>query len=112
MKKVSKRILAFRDRLVATGLWYIDIVSFSVPSIMIIKIRGKVVDFGEDQINDIYGLSNANMADFKAKGCEPGSSLVESLGQGKEVSWVATKRNISITDFTTEAQVWSKITYS
>lgn len=74
-EKVLEKLPAFHDRLVAiewqcftsdhckvNEQWIqefyanLRIVSFSDPSIRIIKIRGKEVDFREEQINDIYGI--------------------------------------------------------
>ena len=78
---------------------------------MIIRIQGKMVDFGVDQINDIYGLLNANINEFKEKGCEPESWLADRLCLEKEVSSMATKRNISMKDFTVEAWIWLNIIY-
>lgn len=35
------------------------------------RIRGKKVRFGAEQINEVYGLSNANMIEFKGKNYGP-----------------------------------------
>lgn len=67
------------------------------------------MNFGVEQINDLYRLSNVDMTDFEAKVFEPGSWMVERLYLGKKVSWVATKRKISMNDFTDEAWVWLTI---
>lgn len=47
-----------------------SILSFLDPSNRIIMILGKEVDFGVQQINDIYGLQNTNINEFEAKRCE------------------------------------------
>lgn len=62
----------------------------------------------EKQINNIYGLTNANNNDFEAKRYEPGSWIAR-LCPGKEVSWADTKRSTSMNDFTAEAWVWLAI---
>lgn len=36
----------------------------------VIKFQGKMVNFGAEEINDIYGILNENMDKFEAKGCE------------------------------------------
>lgn len=128
LEKVLENLQAFHDRLMANGwrcltpdpckkknqwVWELyanlSVVSFLDPSIKIIRIRGKHVDFGIEKINDIYRLPKASMYEFKAKGCETGSRLEDNLCHKKEVSQVVTKRNISTNDFTAEAQIWLTI---
>lgn len=53
---------------------------------MIIKIRGKMVNFGAKQINDLYGRLNVDMAEFVAKRCKLGRWMKKRLCPGKEVS--------------------------
>lgn len=65
----------------------LSVVSLLDLSYMTIKIYGKVVDLGSEQINNIYMLSNANMGEFLEKGSKPRSWLAERLFLGKEVSW-------------------------
>lgn len=48
----------------------LSVVSLANP---VMKIRSKQVNFGVEQINAVYGLPNANMEKFRAKGCEPGT---------------------------------------
>lgn len=102
MDKVSKKLPAFHNRLVATEwlcfaldpckaneLWVwefyanLRIISFSNP---VIKIQGKGVNFRVEEINDIYGLPNANMDKFEEKGCKLGSWMEKRLCLIKEVS--------------------------
>lgn len=83
----------------------LSIVSLLDTSSMTIWIGGKVVEFGARKINDLYEIPNENMANFEAKGCELGSWLAERLCPSKEVSWVATKINISMNDFTAESWI-------
>ncbi|KAF3680502.1 hypothetical protein FXO38_02276 [Capsicum annuum] len=87
-------------------------ISFSELVNMIIQIGGKEVDFGDKKINDIYGLQNTSIGEFKEKGCKPENWLAERLCPGKEVCWVVTNKNISINDFTAKAHIWFNIIYS
>lgn len=43
------------------------------------------------------------------KGYEPRSWMVEKLCPGREVSWAAAKKGISMNDFTAEARIWLNI---
>lgn len=52
----------------------------------IVRIWGKEVYFVAEQINDIYGLSDADMILVEVKSSELGSLLVEKLFLGREVS--------------------------
>lgn len=67
------------------------------------------MQFEVEQINDIYGLPNVEMVDFEEKICDSGIWMAERLYPGKEVPWAATKRGISINDFTVEARIWLNI---
>lgn len=56
---------------------------------MTINICWKIVDFRAEQIDDIYGIPNADMGVFEEKGCEPRSWLAKTLFPIKKVSWAA-----------------------
>lgn len=58
------------------------------------RIWGKEVHFRAKKINEVYGLLNADMREFEAKDCTPGSSLVKHPCQGKEVLWNDKKSGI------------------
>lgn len=68
-----------------------------------IKIREKDVHFRAKQINEVHVLPNADMTEFQAKSYMPGTYMASILFSGREVSWVATKREISINEFIVEA---------
>lgn len=70
---------------------------------MTIKIRGKTMNFGAEQINDIYVLPHVDMGDFKEKGCERGCWLGKILCPEREVCWIKIESNISMNNFTYEA---------
>lgn len=45
-------------------------VSFSYPLNVIVKIQGKLVKVRAKQINNVYGIKQADMGAFMAKGCK------------------------------------------
>lgn len=123
-----EKLPTFHDRLVATEWrffapnpctknehwvreFYINLNIVSLSD-LVLRIQEEEVYFGAEQINDIYGLRNDNMAQFEAKGCEPRTWLVEKLCPGIEVSWATTKMRILLHDFTFKAQIWLAIIYS
>lgn len=67
------------------------------------------MNFGVVQINNLYGLINPNIADFKAKGCDPGCRMVGKLCPRKKVPWAVIKKGISMNDFIVEAHIWMNI---
>lgn len=81
-------------------------VSLSNP---VMKIQGKDVHFGIERVNKVYMLPDLDKADFQVKGCEPRTWMDCILYPGKEVSQAATKRGISMYDFTIEARNWLNI---
>lgn len=121
LNKVSEEPSTFHDRLVANqwrcfspdqcqanGHWlrefYTNLIIVYFPN-PVVKIQGKEVHFGAKQINDIYGILNANLTQFEAKGCEPGRWLVEKLFRKRKVPWDAMKMVISLHDFKDKAQI-------
>lgn len=72
-------------------------------------IRGKTVHFDTEQVNDVYVLQHAYLADFQSKGCKMGTWIAGILCSIREVSWAITKRGISMHDLTTEARIWLNI---
>lgn len=69
------------------------------------SIRGKVVHFRVMKINDLYVLSDANIKPYKIMGYEPVSWLVDKLCPSRDISWATMKIEISIQDFTAQAQI-------
>lgn len=60
--------------------------------------------FRAEQINDFYRILGERMSQFKVKKCEPGSWMAEKLCPSREFPWVATRRGISMNDFTEVAR--------
>lgn len=54
-------------------------------------------------------IPNANMDEFEVIRYELINGMVEKHYSSKEVPWVATKRNISMNDFTAKAQIYLTI---
>lgn len=48
----------------------------------------------DEQINEFYGLSDANMTGYEDKNCAPVSWLAERLCPRNEVTWAAIKMRI------------------
>lgn len=69
----------------------------------------KNVHFGDEKINDLYGLMDEDMGRFEVKGYRLESSLDEKICPGREVSYATTKMWISLHDFTTEARIFMNI---
>ncbi|KAH0729875.1 hypothetical protein KY289_001063 [Solanum tuberosum] len=72
----------------------------------LMNIRGKVVNFGPEAINEIYGLQNHGFEKFMEKDYTPGSWLVSKLCPSKKVPWANTKSEIISTEFTAESRNW------
>ncbi|KAF3683306.1 hypothetical protein FXO37_01933 [Capsicum annuum] len=66
------------------------------------RIRGKEFYFGDEQINNIYGLPDANMKPYEDKGCKLGRWLTDKLCPDREVLWSTMKIRISLHDFTVD----------
>lgn len=74
-------------------------------------IRGNEVCFGVEQVNEVYVLLNAGMADLQAKGFEPGTWMASILFPNRELSWAAIEREISMHDFTEDVRINLNIIY-
>lgn len=72
-------------------------------------IRGKMVNFGVEAINQFYNLMDHDMTLFCTKECAPGDWLVSKLCPGKDVPWVAEEKGITSKEFTAEAKIWLDI---
>lgn len=79
---------------------------------LVMTIRERQVNFRIEQINEVYGLPNANMEQFHAKACTLGTWMGDILCAGKKVPWATTKRDILMNHFTAEARLWLNINCS
>lgn len=88
LENMSEKLPAFHDKFEVTGwrcfasdpciakeqcIANISYVSFPDTFNVTIKIQGKSIRFGVEQINDVYELQHDNIGEFKEKGCKPGS---------------------------------------
>uniref|UniRef100_M1BV18 Putative plant transposon protein domain-containing protein n=1 Tax=Solanum tuberosum TaxID=4113 RepID=M1BV18_SOLTU len=75
----------------------------------LITIQGKVVDYGPEAINQIYGLLNHDTKGFTNKDCESGTWLASKICSGQNVPWAATKAEILCSYLIAEARTWMSI---
>lgn len=80
----------------------LSVVKFPNP---VIRIKGKEVHFGAEQINGVYGLLNVDIGGYEAKDYAPGILLVEHLCPGRKVSWATMINGILMCDFIIEAGI-------
>lgn len=79
---------------------------------LVMRIRGKVVHFGVQDTNKLYGLPNADLRQFDAKYCALGSWLSSHLFSRIEVPQETIKTCITLNEIITEARIWLTIIYS
>ena len=75
----------------------------------VMTVRGKLVDFGPESINRVYGLADHDPELFRAQDCASGEWLASKLCPGKSVAWGATKKAINAKEFTAEARNWVEV---
>ncbi|KAF3635074.1 hypothetical protein FXO37_26173 [Capsicum annuum] len=128
LDKVEEKLPSFHARLNQTGWmcfalnpcvanehWVrefyanLSVASFKNP---LMTIKGRQVNFETEQINEVYGILDADMKQFHAKACDPGTWMADILCVGKEVPYATTKKDILMNDFTAEARLWLNIIYS
>lgn len=78
-------------------------------STLLMEIKGKLVHFGAEEIDRMYGLPNSNQSLFNTKDCDLGSWLVSTICLGKNVPWATMKVGITPCEFMVEARIWPAI---
>lgn len=70
----------------------------------LITIQGKVIEYGREAINQIYGLLNHDIKAFTEKDCELGSWIALKLCPTWNVPWIFTKVGILCSYLNVEAR--------
>ncbi|KAH0776652.1 hypothetical protein KY290_008063 [Solanum tuberosum] len=71
----------------------------------------RLIAFGQEAINRVYGLLNHDIKAFTNKDCESGAWLASKLSPSKNFPWAIIKAKILSLDFTAEARTWMSIVY-
>lgn len=73
------------------------------------RIRGKMVHFEAEAVNNIYHLPDHDMDPFRKKDHLPGEWLASQFCPGVDVPWAVDRKGITSKEFTVEAKIWLAI---